>query len=247
MKWKSFLLSFAIILLLGISFVSPWIQPLWQAIDTAIFKFLNSNLLCNKPLQYFWAAVNHKRMDLIEDGVFLLFFIWGIKTAPPSMRLRRCAEFLFCILLAGSVIYFVNRHFLRAHVIFPRESPSLVITPCIRISQEISWKHVKDETLASFPGDHATTLLLFGFLYSAFVERRLALTAWIYVCFRMLPRLIMGAHWFSDIAVGSLSIALFFVACFLYTPLGTLIIGWLEKSLPINRRRLSSGNEEKSI
>ena len=247
MKWKAFLLALAVILFMGITFLIPETRSMWEAIDIATFKALNSTFLSTKPLQYFWALLNHKKMDLVEDVIFLLFFVWGIKAAPKELRLRRAAQFLFCILLAGSVIYFVNRQFLRSYTIMPRESPSLVVTPCIRISQEIPLQGVKDETLASFPGDHATTLLLFGLLYTSFVSRRLALSAWCYVLLRMLPRLIMGAHWLSDIAVGSLSIALFFVACFHYTPISTWIIGSFERCFNFIRRRIQNGIQKESL
>ncbi len=238
MRWKPFLISFGILALLWATFLSPWTAPLWEAIDLAVFKMLNGMLQGNKPLQYFWAIVNHKRMDLVEDAVFLLFFIWGIKTAPKELRWRKAAQFLFIILLAGSVIFFINRNFLKYNVLIPRDSPSLVVSPCVKITNEIPWVGLKDETIASFPGDHATTLLLFGFLFSAFVPRRLAFAAWLYVAFRILPRLVVGAHWFSDIAVGSVSIALFFAACFLYTPLGTVILKPKEGSNEIQKDSL---------
>lgn len=239
MKWKPLLISFGIIAFLWTTFLSPWTEPLWVSLDVAIFKALNSTLDGNKFLQYFWAAVNHKNMDLVEDAVFLAFFIWGIVSTPKEERRKKIAQFVFVILLAGSVIYFVNRTFLRYNTFLPRNSPSLTVSPCVRITHHIDWKDLKDETIASFPGDHATTLLLFGLLFSAFVPRRLATLAWIYVAFRTLPRLIVGAHWFSDIAVGSLSIALFFVAIFLYTPLSTVIINAIEK--------VSYGNKKKSL
>lgn len=224
MRWKPFLLSFGLIAFLWITFLSPLTQPLWNSLDLAVFKALNSTLKDNKFLQYFWATLNHKKMDLVEDVVFLLFFAWGIVSTPKGQRWRKTAEFIFCILIAASVIFFINRNFLRHNHFIPRESPSLVVSPCVRISEEIPWTDVKDETVSSFPGDHATTLLLFGLLFSSFVPRRLAIPAWIYVALRTLPRLVVGAHWFSDIAVGSVTVALFFTALFLYTPLrGSLI------------------------
>jgi membrane-associated phospholipid phosphatase len=227
MKWKPLFVAFGIIALLWITFLSPWTKPLWDTVDLTVFKILNGMLHDNKFLQYFWATVNHKRMDLVEDAVFLFFFIWGIRTAPQKWK--KAAQFLFVILLAGSVIFFINRGLLRHYAFIPRESPSLTVSPCVKITDEIAWVGLKDETIASFPGDHATTLLLFGFLFSAFVPRRIALCAWIYALFRLLPRLVVGAHWFSDIAVGSMTISLFFTACFLYTPLGTVIINCIER------------------
>lgn len=247
MKWKPFLISFALIAFLWASFLTPWTKPLWEMVDVNAFKFLNSQLLSTKLLQYFWAALNHKYMDLVEDLLFLLFFIGGIKAAPSSMKRRKCAQFLSCILLAGAIIFFINRQFLRYYTPFPRQSPSLVVTPCIRITEEIPWKYVKDETDASFPGDHATTLLLFGLLYSAFAPRKLAISSWIYVGFRTLPRLILGAHWISDVVVGSVSISLFFVSCFLYTPLGIMVVDSIEKILHFGQKRIHRGTQEKSL
>lgn len=244
MKWKPFLISFGIIAFLWTTFLSPWTEPLWDAVDLAVFKTLNSTIRDNKFTQYFWALLNHKKMDLVEDVIFLLFFIWGIFSAPKEFRWKKTAQFIFCILVAGCVIFFVNRNFLRHNHFIPRESPSLVVSHCTRISAEIPWKDLKDETISSFPGDHATTLFLFGFLFTAFVPRRLAIVAWLYVALRTLPRLVVGAHWFSDIAVGSVSIALFFVACFLYTPLGTVIINFIERLVPYGTKKDSVRSTE---
>jgi membrane-associated phospholipid phosphatase len=183
----------------------------------------------------FWALVNHRKADLVEDAIFLLFFIFAIRAAPKEKRIRRTAEFIFCIILAGSVIYFVNRTLLRNHVLIPRKSPSLVITPCVRLSKEVPWLTVKDETIACFPGDHATTLLFFTVLYSFYAGRKLGIYAALYATFRILPRLIAGAHWTSDILVGSGCLVLFFLSLALCTPFHTWIIDRIEKILTVKR------------
>lgn len=236
MKVKPLIVShLAILFLLG-TFLWPATFSLWQSLDTYIFKALNHTLEGHPWVQVFWAFVNHKKADLVEDLVFLIFFIIGIRAAPKEKRLRRTAEFIFCILLAGALIYFVNRTFLKNHILIPRESPSLVVTPCVRLSEEIPWMVVKDETVDSFPGDHATTLLLFSITYTFFAGRRLGIYAILYVIFRMLPRLIVGAHWFSDIAVGSGCLALFFLSWALCTPFHSWFIDRIEKMLNLLRR-----------
>jgi membrane-associated phospholipid phosphatase len=232
---KKFALCFLFIgLLLGSFF---W--PTWETLDVAVFKFLNGMMEGNRPLQMFWAFLNHKKADLVEDAVFLTFFIIAITSAPRDERLRRSAQFIFCILVAGSIIYFVNRIFLREHILIPRMSPSLVVTPCVRVSQELPWLLVKDETLASFPGDHATTLILFATFYTFFAGWRLGKYACLYATFRMLPRLVLGAHWLSDIIVGSGSLVLFFVALMLCTPFHQWIISGIERGLLIFKNRWS--------
>src|SRR3569832_394308 len=223
MRWKPLLISFGIIAFLLTTFLSPWTSPFWGHLDLAIFQALNGTLKDNTYTQHFWALINHKRMDLVEDVIFILFFVWGVVAVPKQERRKKIAQFLAIIVLSASVIFFINRNLLRHNVLIPRDSPSLTDSPSVKITDHLPWPVLKDETIASFPGDHATTLLLFGILISPFDPRRLALAAWAYVIFRALPRLVVGAHWFSDIAVGSMTIALFFAACFLYTPLGRLM------------------------
>jgi membrane-associated phospholipid phosphatase len=94
---------------------------------------------------------------------------------------------------------------------------------------------VKDETVACFPGDHATTLLLFTVLYSFYAGRKLGAFAALYAIFRILPRLIVGAHWASDIIVGSGCLVLFFLSLALCTPFHTWTIDRIEKILTFRR------------
>lgn len=228
MRWKPLLISQLLIGVLMGSFLMPQTRVFWDLIDTAIFKFLNGTLEGRPWVQTFWALVNHKRADLVEDAVFLLFFILGIVKAPQGEKRRRTAQFLFTILLAGSFIFFINRIVLRQHLVFPRESPSLVVTPCIRLSQELPWITIKDETVTCFPGDHATTLFLFAFLYTFFAGKKLGKYAVGYAAFRLLPRLIVGAHWFSDIAVGTTCLVLFLLSWTVLTPFHTWIVNRIQ-------------------
>ncbi len=231
MKWKPLLFShLAIILLLG-SFLWPATRCGWEIVDRAVFKCLNGTLDGHPFAQIFWGLLNHKRVDLIEDAVFLLFFILGIYAAPKQDRLRRTGQFVFCILFAGCIIFFVNRTFLRNHVLIPRDSPSIVIQPHVRVTETLTRIKIKDKTAASFPGDHATTLLLFATLYTFFAGKKLGLYAYLYAAFRILPRLIVGAHWLSDILVGSVSLSLFFICWALCTPLHTWMIDRIERFL----------------
>jgi len=234
MKWKPLLLCLLSASLLLGSFLWPPTFALWQSLDTAIFKFLNQTLEGHPWAQVFWALVNHKKADLVEDAVFLFFIILAIRSAPKE-RIRRTAQFLFCLILVGSFIYFVNRTLLRTHTFIPRVSPSLVVTPCVRVSQEVPWLVVKDETVASFPGDHATTLIFFAVLYTFYAGRKLGTYAILYAIFRALPRLILGAHWFSDIIVGSGCLVLFFLSWVLCTPFHTWMIHKIEKVLTLRR------------
>lgn len=230
-------LCLSIALVLWASFFMPWTRVLWDIVDVFVFKLLNSILTCGTWMQYVWTILNHKRMDLVEDLVFLLFFIWSVKAAPPHDRKRVAAWAIVTIVVGGAIIYFVNRSIIPALALFPRKSPSLVVSPCIRVSELIPWDGIKDASSISFPGDHATTLLLFGLFYTSFAPQQASRWAWVYIIVRSAPRLIVGAHWLSDIAVGSLSIALIGAAWIIYTPLGAHLTSWIEGCF--NKARLS--------
>ncbi len=228
---KKLLLSHLLILLLIISFLTH----LWDQIDLNLFQWLNGTLEGRPRWQYFWALANHKLTDWVEDLIFIAFFAVAIVRSPD--KLKKTAQFIFTILLAATVIYFVNRLLFRENLDIPRESPSLVVKGCIRLSDEIPSMNIKDYATSSFPGDHATTLLFFAASYTFYTGRRLGAYAWAYALFRMLPRLIAGAHWISDIAVGAGSISLFFLSWAFCTPLHLYATYYLERMLQLCLRQ----------
>jgi len=220
-RWniKLLLLCHLAILLLLFSLTSPALAKLWGKIDAAIFSFLNGSLKDSLFLQHFWAFANHKLADWIEDFVILLFFVAYVQSQPKEERLKSCARLLFMILYVAAIIYFVNFLFFRHFLIIHRDSPTLVIDSSLHLSDQIPWLKIKDDSSRSFPGDHGTTALLFAAFFSSYARRGLALLASLYALFLCLPRMVTGAHWFSDIVVGSGSIALFFWSLAFCTPL----------------------------
>jgi Kdo2-lipid A phosphotransferase len=77
----------------------------------------------------------------------------------------------------------------------------------------------KDDSSKSFPGDHGTTALLFAASFSYLAGWRLGLLASLYAAFLCMPRLITGAHWLSDVIVGSGTITILFLSWAFCTPL----------------------------
>jgi len=47
-----------------------------------------------------------------------------------------------------------------------------------------------------------------------------------------LPRIMAGAHWFTDVAVGSLSVVLVGLSWWLITPASDWLVNWLYRTLP---------------
>jgi membrane-associated phospholipid phosphatase len=200
----------------------------WEAIDVAFFSTLNGTLKDHPYWQLFWALANHKAADWIEDLCVLGFFAAYVLKARRGFRLRRVAELLFSVLYIGLIIYCVNKTLFREYLEIPRLSPTLTLENSVHLSDEISWLSIKDDSVKSFPGDHGTTALLFAASFSYFAGRRLGILASLYAGFLCLPRLITGAHWLSDVIVGSGCITLFFLGWAFCTPFGEWCIVHLE-------------------
>lgn len=228
MKLKNLLLCHAAAFLLLFTFFWTPTRTYWDLLDVAFFKLINSPLEGNLFWQRFWAYANHRLADWVEDLIFIAFFIISVRAAPKILRLKRIAQFVFLIFYAATVIYSVNAVFFRDNFRIVHPSPTRVVYPCVRIADAVPHLHIKDGTNTSFPGDHATTLLLFASGYTLYSGRKLGFYATLYALFRCLPRMIAGAHWLSDIVVGSGSIALIFMSWAFCTPLQSSLVSYLE-------------------
>jgi membrane-associated phospholipid phosphatase len=89
------------------------------------------------------------------------------------------------------------------HLIFSdgRLSPSLVLEPVYKLTELVPWITAKDASSRSFPGDHATVLLLFSVFMHVFCGKSYKLLYLLVVIFT-LPRLVSGAHWLTDVLIG---------------------------------------------
>jgi membrane-associated phospholipid phosphatase len=152
-------------------------------------------------------------------------------------RKYKTAQILFFLLYSAFIIFFVNKAIIRDTLSINRDSPSLLVRETIKLSDHISWLKIKDESHKSFPGDHATTALLFGSTFIYLGSKAMKICASIYMVFLILPRMILGAHWFSDVVVGSGSIVMFFLTWAYLSPLAHRASKALERGLNRGRRK----------
>lgn len=236
-NFKGLLLCHLIIALLISTFAWPVTKVYWDKLDVIFFKAINGSLRWHPTWQIFWALANHKLSDWLEDIVILSFSLYYIRGAVKTMRPKRAAEVIFCIAYIALIIYYVNRLLFRKFLDIPRESPTLVVDSSVRLSENISWLHIKDDSIRSFPGDHATTAILFASSFTCVMGWRVGIWACLYGAFLCMPRLITGAHWLSDVIVGSGSIALFFLSWAFCSPLYGKVVDKCEKFLCSFKRR----------
>lgn len=227
-KWNIKNLVFchlSVLFLVWTLFFPPVQQFFWKPVDESFFKLLKSLIEESHFWQTFWAMANHRMADFLEDFVFIAFFLWVLKTTPYEQRKQKTAEFLFLLLYAALIILLINDFVFRQCIHIKRHSPSLVLDSFTRLSEQVTWLKVKDKASNSFPADHATTALIFigSFLYLS-KKKRIRLATCLYGVFLCIPRLIAGAHWLSDILVGSFSILLILGSWAFYTPFASFFI-----------------------
>ena len=230
---------FPLILLLnvaGLALFFSWYIPanhgFWFPLDSAIFHFFNHGLAENRAYLWFVALTNNRAFDacsLVAMGCLMLSF-W-LKEDKAG---RRRILIIGLVMLLFAVV--VNQ---LATAIIPvkRSSPTLFFTDIYRVS-ELLHIPTKDASKDSFPGDHGMMLLIFAsFMWRYFGRRAFAIALVIFVVFAF-PRVMIGAHWFTDIAVGSLTAVLIGAPWVLMTPLSDKVITLFERYLPGGRTKI---------
>jgi len=114
-------------------------------------------------------------------------------------------------------------------IMVTRLSPTLFLPGALRLSELVSWIPTKDAAGDSFPGDHATVLLICAGVITFYLPRTYAAAAWVLAVVFMIPRLVGGAHWLSDYLVGSAAVAGFVLSYVFATPLHSIMTDRLER------------------
>ena len=241
LKWKPLPLIAGHLLVLFIMlalFPSPN-TSIFAPIDRALFRFFNGWIANGYLIQNFFAMANHRIADWVEDGVFLGFFTWIIANTKKEERVRKIAESLFVILGAALVIFLSKAILFQSLFSVRRDSPTLVMDAFTSLSEKVTWLKVKAGSRKSFPGDHGTTALLsiVSFFYVARSQKKVRIVALLYGIFLTLPRLTVGAHWFSDIYLGSASTVFLFSLWAFCTPFAERSVRVIEMILRLGKKK----------
>ncbi|GGC09525.1 hypothetical protein GCM10011352_39900 [Marinobacterium zhoushanense] len=223
--WPGLVLGHVVALLLLLSYVLPAGHSLWQSWGASLFYALNGTLESNGPWTWFWAWMNTREVDAASGLLLLLFLTFPLVLPRERLQTALCGFLSLMILMlpARELLSEVTQYYGLSG-----PSPTRVLEPAYLFSELRPGIPAKDSASTSFPGDHASVLLIwFGFL--AVNSRHWikglilgAITLWL-----ILPRLIGGAHWFADVAVGGLVMALVTLSWAFASPLAF----WLNRGL----------------
>jgi len=214
----------------GLALFLCWYLPVnhgfWFPLDATIFHFFNQQLVKSDAFLWLVALTNNRAFDacsLLAMGCLMLsFWLKEDKTGR-----RRIIIIGLTMLLAAVVINQLAQHL----VPVKRASPSLSFPNIYRVS-ELLHISTKDASKDSFPGDHGMMLLIFsGFMLRYFGKKAFGIALLIVVIFAF-PRVMIGAHWLTDIVVGSLSAVLIGLPWVLMTPMSDKIIALFNRYLP---------------
>lgn len=214
----------------GLALFLSWYLPanhgLWSPLDSGIFHLFNQGLAGSRAYAWLLAIINNRAFDgcsLLAMGCLMLSF-W-LKEQPAGRR--RIIIIGLVMLLAAVIVNQLAQHLMPVK----RASPSLFFPDAYRVSDILSMP-TKDASKDSFPGDHGMMLMIFAtFMWRYFGQKAFTLGLIIFVVFAF-PRVMIGAHWFTDIAVGSLTAVLIGMPWILMTSLSDKAIALFDRHLP---------------
>jgi membrane-associated phospholipid phosphatase len=219
--------------LLGVALFLSWFLPAnhggWFTLDSAIFFFFNRHLATDPAFLHLVAITNNRAFDVISLlAMGLLYLYFYLKQDAAG---RRRLVITGVVMLLTAVVLNQLGHLLPVK----HPSPTLTFDNINRVST-LTGIPTKDASGDSFPGDHGMMLIIFSCFMLRYFGRGAFAVALLITLIFSLPRVMIGAHWFTDIAVGSLSVVLVGASWVLMTPCSDWIIERLNRLLPGKHR-----------
>ncbi|MDN8599479.1 phosphatase PAP2 family protein [Citrobacter enshiensis] len=222
--------------LAGLALFLSWYMPanhgIWSSLDAEVFRFFNQKLVENRAFLWAVAITNNRAFDgcsLLAMGCLMLRF-W-LKETPAG---RRHIVIMGLVMLLTAVVL---NQLGQALIPVKRASPTLTFDNISRVS-ELLHIPTKDASRDSFPGDHGMMLLIFSAFMLRYFGKTAGITALIIFVVFAFPRVMIGAHWLTDIVVGSLTVVLIGLPWWLMTPLSDRVIYLFDHYLPGKNKQI---------
>ena len=200
-------------------------EGLWSKVDTAVFYFFN-NLLVKGSV--FVDVVAYTNMRIFDVVIFLamtlLYMRYYLKEDRINRRKMLCMGIV--MLLTAILIKQCSRFLPMSH-----PSPSIFFENVNRLIH-LTTLPTKDASSNSFPGDHGMMLMIFAAFMARYHGFKAFLGATLITVVFSMPRIASGAHWFSDIYAGSLSIVCIGLSWLLLTPASDILAAFVGRLIP---------------
>jgi putative membrane protein len=200
--------------LLILSWYLPAGRLLWEPLDAWFFYTLNGSLAEGHYWQTFWAMANTQRFDIGSALAILLVYSFYLFSGSRDQFEERTTAGAFML-----VTVFIAIQFSKTFLDYGRPGPSTTLQSSILLSEVITGFEFKDQSNSSFPGNYGIALIMFAAMIWYFAGRVYGLTMTGLTVLLLLPRLVVGAHWFTDNAVGAAYVSLIVLGWTLATPL----------------------------
>lgn len=230
--------------LLALAVLASWrwppVQLLWDRFDLEVFHLLNAPLASNAAWAHVWGVFNMRLVDL-GFGLIMLGILVKGNFIFTAAQVRQALYAFVAVLVLLLLIRVGPLNELVKAMHWQRASPSLTVDGAVRLTAlfpdwATDW-HMKDSSGRSFPGDHAAVLLLWAIFLSPFARGWRRWLVWGLALLFMLPRLVSGAHWLSDVLVGGVFLAPTAIGWGLYTPYAAKACALMERfGTPVLRR-----------
>ena len=223
--------------ILGVVLFLSWYLPhdhgVWFAIDSSIFLFFNNLMIQSHAFALFLAITNYRAFD----GLSLLFmgamYLHYFRRSGPEGR-RRMLSIGIVMLISAVVLNQLGHQLPVSHA-----SPTIFFENAPRVARVSEFVDIptKDASADSFPGDHGIMLMIFAVYMWRYFGRHAFMSSLLILVVFSLPRIMIGAHWFTDIAVGSLSVQLVGLSWWLLTDACDRLVNRIDRLVPGSRVR----------
>ena len=207
--------------LLGLVLLGSWLAPvtstIWDTVDNVVFWHLNALVTPNHPTFVHLLSLASVRLfdSFILGTMMILFFICAFcdRRAKGQQIAKWLSMGILMLAVAGVATLLIHDV-----MTYERASPT-VFHPEAHMLHALTQLPVKDMSPDSFPGDHGVMAMIFAAFMLRFAPRAGGIAAVILALIITVPRLMAGAHWFSDVYMGSLTMTLILTPWVLFSPL----------------------------
>lgn len=232
-RWQAFFGLHLLVLLLLASWLPASSREHWREAGSWLFFQLNGSLGVFRPWDFIWAFGSTRAADTLT-AILMVTLTLHPRWAFAGAESRRA---LLHILVLLGILLLLRRPFseIAEYLQWQHASPSKVFANTYALPDAFpelnKMSRVKYRASNSFPGDHASVVLIWT-LFMVHFCRGWKLAACLFLTlFCAMPRIVAGAHWLDDVVVGGGVMAMLVFAWGYYTPLASFLVEGIERGI----------------